>query len=78
VDLILRDWVSGDKEWITLSETQANSGVFHLPGGIPTAAGNAVSGDGILQTSPGSWLLSYWNDPDFPGDWWFTGIRITL
>ncbi|MBN1663729.1 MAG: DUF11 domain-containing protein [Deltaproteobacteria bacterium] len=43
---------SGDTSSVTLTETGVNTGIF--TGAIPTQSGAAISGDGILQVTPGT------------------------
>jgi uncharacterized repeat protein (TIGR01451 family) len=43
---------SGDSSTVTLTETGVNTGIF--TGSITTQSGAAVSGDGILQVTPGA------------------------
>ena len=75
-ELYLADWASGDRERAVLVETGPDTGVFELQPGFPVAGGPAARWDGVLQTSPGSWVIAAYTDPDLPSDRCFAGAPV--
>jgi len=76
IEVIVGDWVTGDRERVTLVETGLDSGEFTLSPGLPTSGGTMIRFDGILQTVPGSYAVGYYKDPDLVNDQCFAGTRI--
>jgi hypothetical protein len=61
VGVVLNHRMSGDRENVTLAETDVNTGVFR--GCIPSTADPAVSGDGKISVTLDSGLNATYTDP---------------
>jgi uncharacterized repeat protein (TIGR01451 family) len=50
--------LTGDSETFDAVETGPDTGVFRVIGGVPTASGGAIKGDGVIQTAPNDTLTA--------------------
>ncbi len=77
LSVLVLDYASGDREWVELEETGADTGLFSFRNALPTAAGDSQHSDGVLQTEVGSYAIGYYLDPDLAGDRSIAATQIT-